>query len=60
MGDLAKTMKAEKALLIVDVQNDFCKGGALSVPEGDMVVPALNRYIQIFSDCIDQRLLQFS
>jgi nicotinamidase/pyrazinamidase len=32
------------ALLIVDVQNDFCRGGALAVPGGDRVVPALNRY----------------
>ena len=33
-------------LLIVDVQNDFCPGGALPVPEGDRVVPVLNQYIQ--------------
>lgn len=33
------------ALLIVDVQNDFCPGGALPVPEGDRVVPVLNRWI---------------
>ncbi len=33
----------ETALLIVDVQNDFCPGGALPVPEGDKVVPVLNR-----------------
>lgn len=33
------------ALLIVDVQNDFCPGGALAVPEGDAVVPVLNEYI---------------
>lgn len=32
-----------KALVIVDVQNDFCPGGALPVPEGDQVVPILNR-----------------
>jgi nicotinamidase/pyrazinamidase len=32
-------------LLIVDVQNDFCPGGALPVPEGDRVVSVLNRYI---------------
>ncbi|HHF98346.1 bifunctional nicotinamidase/pyrazinamidase [Candidatus Aerophobetes bacterium] len=39
----------KKALLIVDVQNDFCPGGALAVPEGDKVVPTLNRYIELFS-----------
>jgi nicotinamidase/pyrazinamidase len=33
------------ALLVVDVQNDFCPGGALAVPNGDRVVPALNRHI---------------
>jgi nicotinamidase/pyrazinamidase len=32
-------------LLVVDVQNDFCHGGALAVPGGDRVVVALNQYI---------------
>ena len=36
------------ALIIVDLQNDFCPGGALPVPEGDQVIPALNDYIKIF------------
>jgi len=36
------------ALIIVDVQNDFCPGGALPVPKGDLVVPFLNDYIAIF------------
>jgi len=31
------------ALIVVDVQNDFCPGGALAVPEGDAVVAPLNR-----------------
>ena len=39
----------EKALLIVDVQNDFCPGGALAVPEGDTVVPILNEYARKFA-----------
>jgi len=30
-------------LIIVDVQNDFCPGGALAVPQGDQIVPAVNR-----------------
>ncbi|MEQ8815901.1 MAG: bifunctional nicotinamidase/pyrazinamidase [Thalassobaculum sp.] len=30
-------------LIVVDVQNDFCPGGALAVPEGDAVVPVVNR-----------------
>ncbi|GAB6089606.1 bifunctional nicotinamidase/pyrazinamidase [Spirochaeta dissipatitropha] len=32
-----------KALLIIDVQNDFCPGGSLPVPQGDAVVPVINR-----------------
>jgi nicotinamidase/pyrazinamidase len=31
-----------KALLIVDVQNDFCTGGSLAVPDGEKVVPVIN------------------
>jgi nicotinamidase/pyrazinamidase len=34
------------ALIIVDVQNDFCPGGALAVAEGDRVVPVLNRWAE--------------
>ncbi len=34
------------ALIIVDVQNDFCPGGALPIEEGDQVVPVLNRWIE--------------
>jgi nicotinamidase/pyrazinamidase len=32
-----------QVLLIVDVQNDFCSGGALAVPGGEEIVPAINR-----------------
>jgi nicotinamidase/pyrazinamidase len=39
---------ARDALIIVDVQNDFCPGGALAVQNGDGVVPVLNRYIKNF------------
>lgn len=30
------------ALIVIDVQNDFCPGGALAVPEGDLIVPQIN------------------
>ncbi len=40
----------EDALVIVDVQRDFCHGGALPVPEGDHVVAILNKYIMKFSE----------
>lgn len=36
------------ALLIVDLQNDFCPGGALAVPEGDAIVPVVNKLIDRF------------
>jgi nicotinamidase/pyrazinamidase len=38
-----------QALLIVDVQNDFCTGGTLAVPEGESVVPPLRRLAQQFA-----------
>jgi len=41
-------MEKNVALLIVDVQVDFCPGGSLAVPEGDTIIPVLNRYIEIF------------
>ena len=37
-----------KGLLIVDVQNDFCPGGALAVPHGDRVVPVINTLMDRF------------
>lgn len=37
--------RSRAGLLIVDVQNDFCAGGALAVPDSARVVSALNRYI---------------
>ena len=39
-------------LLIVDVQNDFCPGGALALPEGDAIVPAVNRLAHSFAHVI--------
>lgn len=39
-------LRSGDALLLVDVQNDFCAGGALAVPNGDEVVPVLNRWIE--------------
>ena len=38
-----------KALLIVDVQNDFCAGGTLAVPDGEKVVPVINKIMDRFS-----------
>ena len=39
-------------LIIVDVQNDFCAGGALAVPKGDEVVPVINRLAARFDNVV--------
>lgn len=44
-----------KALVIVDVQNDFCPGGALAAPEGDKVVPVINKLIDKFDFIVASR-----
>ena len=40
------------ALLVIDVQNDFCPGGALAVEDGDAVVPLINQLIPRFDVCV--------
>jgi nicotinamidase/pyrazinamidase len=37
-----------KTLVLVDIQNDFLPGGALAVPEGDVIVPIVNRLLPRF------------
>ena len=44
-----------KALLIVDVQNDFCPGGALAAPGGDKVVPVINLLMEHFDIIVASR-----
>ena len=36
---------AQKALIVIDVQNDFCPGGELAVENGDEIVPLVNHLI---------------
>jgi nicotinamidase/pyrazinamidase len=43
------TPEPDSALVIVDVQNDFCPGGSLAVAGGDEVVPVLNAYAEAFA-----------
>lgn len=43
---------AKEALIVIDVQNDFCPGGALAVDRGDEVVPIINRMISEFEHVI--------
>src|SRR3989442_12872679 len=42
------TVGPRPALLVVDIQNDFCPGGALGVPDGDAIIPRVNRTIALF------------
>src|SRR5437867_7175304 len=44
----AGTMGSKPALLVVDIQNDFCPGGTLGVPDGDAIIPKVNRTIALF------------
>jgi nicotinamidase/pyrazinamidase len=45
-------MEKYKALIIVDVQNDFCPGGALAVPEGAKIIPTTNRLSSKFEKVV--------
>jgi len=38
----------DEALIVIDVQNDFCPGGRLAVADGDAVVPAINAMLAAF------------
>lgn len=40
------------ALIVIDVQNDFCPGGALAVPEGDLIVPGINALMDDFDTVV--------
>jgi nicotinamidase/pyrazinamidase len=46
------TLTPTDALLVIDVQNDFCPGGALAVDKGDQVVPMINRLAGRFEHVI--------
>ena len=45
---MASRIDKQTALVVVDIQNDFCPGGALPVASGDKVIPVLNKYIEKF------------
>jgi nicotinamidase/pyrazinamidase len=42
----------QDVLIVIDLQNDFCPGGALAVPHGDEIVPAINRLAADFAHVI--------
>ncbi|WP_460099950.1 bifunctional nicotinamidase/pyrazinamidase [Pseudomonas sp. H3_C08] len=43
---------SRSALLVIDVQNDFTPGGQLAVPEGDLIVPLINRLARQFTQVV--------
>jgi nicotinamidase/pyrazinamidase len=45
LNTINELLKTGDILLIVDVQKDFCPGGALAVEDGDQIVPVINRWI---------------
>ncbi|PWE32387.1 bifunctional nicotinamidase/pyrazinamidase [Maritimibacter sp. 55A14] len=46
------TCPANEALIVIDVQNDFCEGGALEVPDGDAVVPRINALMEKYQTVV--------
>jgi nicotinamidase/pyrazinamidase len=45
--DIERVLRPSDALLIIDVQNDFCPGGRLAVTGGDRIVPVLNEWVEV-------------
>lgn len=43
---------ADEALIVIDIQNDFCPGGALAVAEGDAIIPAVNAMMDEFATVV--------
>ena len=43
---------SQDVLIVVDVQNDFCPGGALAVGDGDAVIPAIHRVAPLFEHIV--------
>jgi nicotinamidase/pyrazinamidase len=46
------TASESDALIVIDVQNDFCPGGALAVPEGDAILPVVGALMRRFPHVI--------
>jgi nicotinamidase/pyrazinamidase len=51
-GKLETAQMTQPLLIVTDLQNDFCPGGALAVPEGDRIVPLVNRLGQRFEHIV--------
>ncbi|MHB8106406.1 MAG: isochorismatase family protein [Candidatus Cryosericum sp.] len=51
----AEQFGPESTLLVVDVQNDFCPGGALAVAGGDAIIPVINAWMPRFATVVASR-----
>jgi nicotinamidase/pyrazinamidase len=62
MSDIIKNkhMKIRKALICVDLQNDFMPGGLLPVPDGDKIIPVINKLLPKFDLIIFTKDWHFS
>ena len=49
---MTRSIANTDVLIAVDVQNDFCPGGALAVPRGDEIVPVVNRLAEAFRNVL--------
>jgi len=49
---MTRSIANTDVLIAVDVQNDFCPGGALAVPRGDEIVPVVNRLAEEFRNVL--------
>jgi nicotinamidase/pyrazinamidase len=49
---MGEKLGSDTGLIVVDVQNDFCPGGALAVPDGDAVVAPINALIERFETVV--------
>lgn len=45
-------IRDQDVLIVVDIQNDFCPGGPLSVPRGDEIIPLINRLARSFPNVV--------
>jgi nicotinamidase/pyrazinamidase len=53
MGAARLPMRAmTDALLVIDIQADFCPGGALAVPQGDVIVPGVNALMRDYTEVV--------
>jgi nicotinamidase/pyrazinamidase len=49
---MTRVLEQQKALILVDLQNDFCSGGALAVPQAEEIIPLVNQLQSLFQHVI--------